>query len=157
TMGLSQIRQREVPEQLVLTEHRHVDVEALPAWIGAAMSRLIKSAARYGGPVGPRFVVYYGEINEDSSGPAEACVPIDPARVHARVPALRRECAHREAYVRLTKAQVAFPQIASAFDRVSAWVTSHRLAAAGHPREVYLGDFAAARPQDEVCDVALPV
>ena len=155
TMGLSEIRAREIPEQLVLTEHRHVDVDQLPGWIGAAMRRLTESALRYGGAVGARFVVYYGEINEDSDGPAEACVPIDPARAGARNPGIRREPAHREAYVRLTKAQVAFPQIASAYDRVSAWVTSHGHTLAGHPREVYFGDFATARPQDEVCDVAV--
>jgi hypothetical protein len=63
---------------------------------------------------GARFVVYYGEINGDNDGPAGACVPIDPARARAQDPGVRREPAHREAYVRLTKAQVAFPQIASA-------------------------------------------
>jgi effector-binding domain-containing protein len=157
TMGLSEVREREVPEQLVLTEQRHVDVEQLPARIGAAMRHLTESARRYGGTVGARFVVYYGEINEDSDGPAEACVPIDPARARARNSRMRREPAHREAYVRLTKAQIAFPQITSAYDRVSAWVTSHGLTLAGHPREVYIGDFARARPQDEVCDVAVPM
>ena len=157
TMGLPEIREREVDEQVVLTERRHVDVDQLPAWIGAAMRRLTDSARRYGGAVGARFVIYYGEINEDSDGPAEACVPIDPARARARIPGMRREPAHREAYVRLTKAQVAFPQIASAYDRVSAWVTSHGLTLAGHPREVYFGDFAAAKPQDQVCDVAVPM
>lgn len=70
---------------------------------------------------------------------------------------MRRERAHREAYVRLTKAQVAFPQIASAYDRGCAWVTSHGLTLTGHPREVYFRDFAAARPQVEVCDVAVPM
>jgi DNA-binding transcriptional MerR regulator len=147
TMRLAEILQREVGEQLVLTEQRHVDVDQLPGWIGAAIKRLTKSARKYGGPVGARFVIYYGEINEDNNGRAEACVPIDSARARARDPALRREPARREAYVRLTKAQVAFPQIASAYDRVSAWVTSHGLTLAGHPREVYLDDFAAARPQ----------
>jgi DNA-binding transcriptional MerR regulator len=157
SVGLAEIRQREVPEQLVLTEQRHIDVDHLPAWIGAAMSRLTKLARRYGGPVGARFVVYYGEINEDKNGPAEACVPVDPARAPARNPGIRREPAHCEAYVRLTKAQVAFPQISSAYDRVSAWVTSQGLTPAGHPREVYFGDFAAAGPRDEVCDVAVPM
>jgi DNA-binding transcriptional MerR regulator len=48
TIGLAEIRQREVPEQLVLTEQRDIDVEQLPAWIGAAMRRLTTSARRYG-------------------------------------------------------------------------------------------------------------
>ena len=77
-LPFGEIRQRQVPEQLVLTEQRHVQVEHLPSWIGAAMGRLMKSARRYGGLAGDPFVVYYGEVNEDSDGPAEACVPIDP-------------------------------------------------------------------------------
>ena len=36
--------------------------------------------------------------------------------------ALRREPAHREAFVRLRKAQVEFPQILSAFDGVAQWI-----------------------------------
>jgi effector-binding domain-containing protein len=146
-----------VPEQLVLTEQRRLQVEQLPSWIGAVMSRLMKSAQRYGGVIGNPFVVYHGDVNEDSDGPAEACVPIDPAREASARAAMRHEPAHREAYVRLRKAQVAFPQILSAYDGVTAWVISHRLTVAGPPREIYFTDFASAGPADEVCDVALPI
>jgi DNA-binding transcriptional MerR regulator len=152
-----EIRQRDVPEQLVLTEQRHVQVEQLPSWIGSAMGRLMKSAQRLGGVAGNPFVVYHGEVNEDSDGPAEACVPIDLARDGSADTAMRREPAHREAYVRLRKAQVAFPQILSAYDGVTGWVTSQGLAIAGSPREIYFTDFVSASPADEVCDVALPI
>lgn len=155
--GSREIRQREVPEQLVLTEQRHVQVEQLPSWIGAAMGRLMKSAQRHGGVVANPFVVYYGEVNEDSDGPAEACVPIDLAQEGSADVALRRESAHREVYVTLRKAQVAFPQILSAYDAVAAWAVSQGLASGGSPREVYFTDFVSARPTDEVCDVALPI
>jgi DNA-binding transcriptional MerR regulator len=158
TFAFGEIRQREVPRQLVLTEQRHVQVEQLPVWIGAAMGRLMTSAQqKHGGVAGHPFVVYYGEINEDSDGPAEACVPIDAGQAAWRDRAIRQESAHREAYVRLRKAQVAFPQIASAYDGVTAWVASQGLAVAGSPREVYFADFVSARPTDEVCDVALPI
>lgn len=80
SLALPDVRERGVPEQLVLSERRHVPVEELPAWIGTAMGRLIKSAHRYGGVVGAPFVVYHGEVNEDSDGPAEACAPIDPSQ-----------------------------------------------------------------------------
>jgi hypothetical protein len=146
-----------VLEQLVVTEQRHVQVEHLPAWIGAAMGRLMKSARRYGGPAGNPFVVYYGEVNEDSDGPAEACVPVDPAQEVSAEAAMRREPAHREAYIRLRKAQVAFPQILFAYDSVTAWVALQGLAAAGAPREIYFADFVSAGPGVEVCDVAVPI
>lgn len=106
--GMYEVHQREVAEQLVLTEQRHVAAAELSPWIFAAMTRLAESAQRFGGIVGPAFVVYYGEVNEDSDGPAECCVQIDPARRTADAP-MRPEPAHREAYVRLTRAQVEYP------------------------------------------------
>ena len=69
---------------------------------------------------------------------------------------MRREPAHREADLRLRKAQVEFPQILFAYDGVARWIHSQGLAVAGPPREVYFTDFAAAGTNDEVCDVAFP-
>jgi DNA-binding transcriptional MerR regulator len=155
---------RDVPEQLVLVEQQHVPVEELPAWIDAAMSRLFAASRHHGGVAGHPFVVYYGEVNEDSDGPAEACVPIAPTSdPDAALPdsaathALRFEPAHREAYVRLRKAQVAFPQILSAYDGVARWAAANNVDITGAPREVYFVDFKSAGASDEVCDVAFPV
>lgn len=151
------VREREVREQLVLAERRHVAIERLPAWIGEAMGRLLRAAQRYGGVAGAPFVVYHGDVNEDSDGPAEACVPIDLAQGVSADQAMRREPAHREAFIRLRKSQVEFPQILSAYDGVTAWAASHGRAVTGPPREVYFTDFVSAGPADEVCDVALPI
>ncbi|MEY9891352.1 DNA-binding transcriptional MerR regulator [Catenulispora sp. MAP12-49] len=148
---------RDVPASLVLTEQRHVTPEELPAWIGQAMTRLLTAAAPAGGPSAAPFVVYHGEVNHDSDGPAEVCVPIDPARAAAATAATREEPAHREAYLRITKAQVAFPQILSAFDAVGRWLTDNGHTAALPPREVYFTDWDAAGPDDEVCDIAFPI
>jgi hypothetical protein len=115
----------------------------------------MKSAQRYGGVIAAPFVVYHGEINEDSDGPAEACVPI--ALATADDGTMRHEPAHHEAYVRLRKAQVEFPQILSAYDGLMGWAVSRGRTVAGFPREVYFNDFASAGLADEVCDVALPI
>jgi DNA-binding transcriptional MerR regulator len=157
SLPLPDVQQRDVPAQLVIAERRHVIVDELSAWIGRAMTRLMTSASRCGGPAGSPFVVYYGEVNEDSDGPAEACVPIDAAHGTRSDPAIRWEPAHREAFLRLRKAQVQFPQILSAYDGVAAWITSQDLTPAGAPREIYFTDFVSARPTDEVCDVAFPI
>lgn len=164
-LGLPDVSVREAPEQLVLVEQRHVPVDELPAWIGAAMSRLVAAARDHGGVAGFPFVVYYGEVNEDSDGPAEACVPIAPSADPSDSPlpestpthALRFEPAHREAYVRLRKAQVAYPQILSAYDEVARWAAAHGLDVTGAPREIYFKEFRSAASGDEVCDVAFPV
>jgi DNA-binding transcriptional MerR regulator len=79
-LGLPDVLVREVPDQLLLVEQRHVPVDDLPGWIGASMTRLMAAAQAHGGIAGFPFVVYYGEVNEDSDGPAEACVPIAESR-----------------------------------------------------------------------------
>jgi DNA-binding transcriptional MerR regulator len=154
--ALDDVREREVPEQLVLTEQRHVLAHELPAWIAAAMERLHGAASRFGGVAGAPFVVYRGEVDEDGDGPVEVCVPIDAAAASEET-AMRVEPAHREAFVRLRKAQVEFPQILSAYDGVAQWIDARGLTVADDPREVYFTDFMAAGPEDEVCDVAFPI
>ncbi|MEY9856715.1 DNA-binding transcriptional MerR regulator [Catenulispora sp. GAS73] len=152
-----EIHTRDVPAQLVLTEQRHLTPEELPTWIGQAMMRLLTAAGPVGGPAGNPFVVYHGEINHDSDGPAEVCIPVDPARAATLTTPTREEPAHREAYLRITKAQVAFPQILSAFDAVARWVATNDHTATLPPREVYFTEWDAAGPDDEVCDIAYPI
>ncbi|MEU4448234.1 MerR family transcriptional regulator [Actinosynnema sp. NPDC050801] len=155
-VDMYEIKQRDVPEQVVLTEQRHLLQPALEEWIAGSMARLVKAAEGHGGVSDAPFVVYHGEVNEDSDGPVESCVPIGadgpPAGVAARV-----EPAHREAYVRLTKAQVVFPQILSAYDAVAVWIKDNGFAVHDAPREVYFADWDTAGPDDEVCDVAFPL
>jgi DNA-binding transcriptional MerR regulator len=152
-----QVQERDVPEQTVLTEQRHIHAPELPTWIPAAGMRLIKSAENHGGLAGPMFVIYHGEVNQDSDGPVEVCIPVGSAQPEATDAAMRREPAHREAYVRITKAQVAYPQILSAFDAVAQWIGTNGKQVAGAPREVYFADWDAAGPNDEVCDVSFPI
>lgn len=157
SLGMTEIREREVPEQFVLTEQRHVTVDGLSSWIGDATMRLWKTADGHGGVAGPMFVVYHGEVNQDSDGPVEVCLPIGLGQDGVTDAATRTEPAHREAYVRITKAQVAFPQILSAYDAVAQWLSERGEDPSGPPREVYFADWNAAGPTDEVCDVAFPV
>jgi DNA-binding transcriptional MerR regulator len=157
TFGMFEVREREVPEQLVVAERRHVTPEELPRWIAAATARLVQAARTCGEVAGHAFVIYHGEVNLDSDGPLEVCVPVDLDRPATPDETVRREPAHREAYVRLRKAQVQYPQILSAYDAVTRWMTSRGVSGAGSPREVYFTDFPSAGPADEVCDVAFPL
>ena len=156
----------DVPEQWVITENRHTLVEELPVWIPASLGRLEAAAKECGGTTGAPFVVYYSEVSQESDGPVESCVPVaDPAAArawaarHARAwnTTARLEPARRLAYTRITKAQVANPQIHAAYEAVEAWLTKEGLAYAGPCREIYFTDWDASGPEDEVCDVAFPV
>jgi DNA-binding transcriptional MerR regulator len=150
------IKERDVAEQLVLTEQRHVLARDLPTWMGAAFGRLEASAERFGGVAGPALAIFHGEVNEDSDGPVEVCVPIDRGQDPGSDVAARIEPAHREAFVRIKKAMVEYPQILTAYDAVERWVSANS-AVAGAPREVYFTDFMSAGPDDEVCDIAFPI
>jgi DNA-binding transcriptional MerR regulator len=152
------VRERDVPEQLLLTDQRHVLIDELEGWIVPTTRRLaVLAGNEHGGVAGPGLVIFHGEVNHDSDGPVEVCVPVDPARSGRRGRGMRVEPAHREAYVRLRKAQVAYPQILSAYDAVAQWMTDRGLPGTGSPREVYFADFPSAAPGDEVCDVAFPI
>jgi DNA-binding transcriptional MerR regulator len=159
-LGSLEIREREMPDQVVLTEQRHLQIGALGGWLNATRRRLADTADRYGGMVAEQFVVFHGEVNEDSDGPVEVCTPIDAAQSGASIEvAIRREPAHREAYIRVTKAQYAFPQILTAYDAVEQWINMRGLTSTGPSREVYLRgvDPHAAAQRDPVCDVAFPI
>jgi DNA-binding transcriptional MerR regulator len=151
-----EIRERDVPDRLLLTETRHLRVTELRPWLIDALHRLPETASADGGLAGSPFVIYHGAVDEDGDGPVEVCVPVRPGTDR---PATRHEPAHREAYVTVTKAQLEFPRILSAFDAVSGWICSAGLASCGPPREVYRDDtdVPAAAPDDVVCDVAYPI
>ena len=151
-----EIQERDVPEQLVLAEQRHVLVPELPDWIAAAGTRLVDAADAHGGVAGPMFVIFHGEVSEDSDGPVEVCIPVR-AEPGGGGDVLRREPAHREAYVRITKADVDYPQILSAYQAVEQWLQRQERMPSGAPREIYFADWDASAPTDEVCDVAFPV
>ncbi|WP_234425838.1 MerR family transcriptional regulator [Streptomyces kebangsaanensis] len=156
----------EVPEQVVISETRHTLAGELPAWIGASLTRLEAAAGECGGVTGAPFVVYHAEVSTESDGPAESCVPVADeaaarawaeARGRARETRVRVEPARRLAYTRITKAQVAHPQILAAFEAVEQWIAEQGLEQAGPCREVYFADWEASGPDDAVCDVAFPV
>lgn len=156
----------DVPQQVVITEKRHTLADELPAWIGAALGRLEGAARECGGVAGVPYVAYHAEVSMESDGPAEACVPVadeEAARAwaeqHGRAweTAVRVEAAQRLAYTRITKAQVAHPQILAAFEAVEEWMATEGLTPAGPCRELYFADWEAAGADDPVCDVAFPV
>lgn len=151
-----EITERDVPEQRVLTEQRHTTVDGLPDFISGALGSLYDRAAGLGLQAGPPFVVYHGEVTEDSDGPVECCVPVT-GEADLNGQAHRLEPAHREAFTRITVAQVEYPQILSAYEAVERWTQENGREVTGPPREVYLADFASLGPGDDGCDIAFPV
>ncbi|ULR51322.1 MerR family transcriptional regulator [Streptomyces deccanensis] len=166
TYGTFAIETVDTAPQVLLTQSRHTLADELPAWIGASLGRLEEGAAACGGVAGAPFVVYHSEVSMESDGPAESCVPVADegaarawAAEHGRAweTRVRVEPATRLVYTRISKAQVAHPQILAAFEAVERWIAGRGLRVTGPCREIYFADWEAAGPEDPVCDVAFPV
>lgn len=151
------IRTREVPEQKVLSVQRNVYVKDLSAFIGEAHNTLYAHLSQAGlESTGPSFVIYHREVNEDSDGPVEVCVPFAGALEPAGKMHVRLEPAHNEAFTRLSKAQMEFPGLLEAYGALHEWLAAEGKEQADAPREVYFADWDAAQPDDPACDIAWP-
>jgi|SwirhisoilCB2_FD_contig_31_3137621_length_690_multi_7_in_0_out_0_2 effector-binding domain-containing protein len=156
---MTDVRLREIPEQLVLTEQRTIAAPDIKPWLMDAMGRLHKTAEEVGGRADHWFVVYHGQFTEDTPEiPVEVCAPIGRDQEGAADVPMRVEPAHQEAYVRLRKSEFVDPaQVGRAFGVVAEWVARNGHAIADAPREVYFTDFTEAADDDEVCDIAFPI
>ena len=153
-----EVETRVVPEQKVLSVQRNVFAKDLPSFIEEAMGALYEHLAETGlAAAGACFVVYHREVNEDSDGPVEVCVPFTGSVEPVGEMHMRLEPAHREAFTRITKGQVEFPGILKAFDAVHDWVREQGLEETAPPREVYFADWEELGPDDPACDIAWPV
>ena len=153
-----EIQTRDVPEQEVLSITRNLTVEHLPGFIDEAMRDLIGQVERSGATQpAPGFVIYHGEVNEDSDGPVEVCVPYAGSVTPGGEAVARREPAHREAYTTITFSQCAFPGILDAYVAVERAVEADGVRMAGSPREVYFANDPDPAPDQPFCDIAYPI
>lgn len=152
------VQERYVPEQLVLTEQRHVYLGQL-TWTKEATGRLEACAARCGGMAGQRFVIFHGLVSADSDGPVEVCVPVTRAPDDPQELAWRVEPAHEEAFIGVTKVHFEVPAILSVYDQLASWVSAFGRRQIGRPREVYVSgvDPLFATADAHICDIAVPV
>jgi DNA-binding transcriptional MerR regulator len=106
-------------------EKRHVNVAELSDFIRATIGGLMQN----GDASGPPFAIFHGAVNEEDDGPVEVGVPF--AEGELELPA------GETAYVAVTGANCAFPQILGAYDAIARWGLEHKRDFAGAPREVY--------------------
>lgn len=151
------VSEREIPAMTVLCEQRHVTVIDLPEWLATRTAYLVDIALQHGGVASNVFVVYHGEVSEDSNGPVEICVPVDGNQAAGLLVPTRIEPAHSEAFTSLRKQQAAYPQILTAYDAIEQWVVGHQRRVTGPPRETYAPAFPTAGPDELVLDVAYPI
>ena len=147
---------RDIPEQKLLTVERRVHIGDLKRFVKTSSKMLNEHIAESKQRVaGDRLTIYHGLVNEDSDGPVENCVPFEGSLEPKGRMRIRLEPAHKEAYVRITKAQWAFPDILAAYDAVEDYLVKAGLKFFS-PREVYFSDGKNIDNNEPVCDVAFP-
>src|ERR1700722_16548229 len=163
------VRMREVPAQVVVTEQRMVDQQSLERWLPEAMARVHKTAGsmaagtaeqpyllrdHVGGE--PVFIVIYeGNPNEGETA-VECCTPLHADGAAPDGAATRTIPAHREAYVRVLKRTVQSGAGGAVYLVMEHWMAGQGLEIAAAPRETYWTDFHSPRENDGVFDVAFP-
>jgi DNA-binding transcriptional MerR regulator len=159
-----EVSTREVPQRSLLCLKRNVtETQALA--LGKEFVALLRSrpVQRLDGRAGATFAIYHGEVNEDSDGPVEWCLPVaaDQAEaLAARFPelTLRTEPAHEEAFVHLGDIVASPPQWQLAGDALYGWAgRQHRRPSALGVRITHLVSRPVSEDSVPDSDFALPL
>ena len=152
------IKTRTIPRREVASITRHLHLADTDAFFDDAFARLRASGPGLAGVEGAPYLVFYGEVSDDSDGPLKLCRPVRETPATASDDVQRRvEPAHEEAYIRLTKAEMGWPAILPASDALDGWVAEHGRSPAGPLRQVLIADQRTADPATPVCDLAIPL
>lgn len=148
---------RTVADQDVLTVRRLIGIDDLDDFLEEAMDTLERLAPA----AGAQFVRYEDGLTAERDGTVEVCQPIDErCPRHLDLPegvGRRVEPAHVEAWITVTKAELAFPDIDEIYAALDQEVVDLGWERCGVPREVYWADWDDTSMEDPVCDVCFPV
>jgi DNA-binding transcriptional MerR regulator len=152
------INVRRLPERTLASINRHVDASETAAFFDEAFSRLRAAGTGLEGIAGVPFVVFYGEVSEDSDGPIELCRPVGAAPPTPDGDLQHRvEGAHDEAYIRLTMKELGWPALLPACDALERWTKENGREPAGALRQLLIADQRTASPDTPVCDLSVPL
>jgi DNA-binding transcriptional MerR regulator len=153
------ITTRALPPRTIVSISRHLHAGETDAFFADAFARLRSAAPGLEGVAGCPYLIFYGEVSEDSDGPLELCRPVSarPGQPVGADVQVREEAAHTEAYIRVAMKDMGWPALAPAVDALEAWVRGQRRAPAGALRQVLIADQRTARPDTPVCDLSIPL
>ena len=155
-MAMYEIQTRSSPERTLVSISRHLHLNETDAFFGEAFARLRSAAPGVHGIAGCPFLVFYGEVSDDSDGPVELCRPVASGSGAGDLQ-VRVEPAHGEAFIRVAMKDMGWPALAPAVDALEAWVGEHRREPAGALRQVLIADQRTATPDTLVCDISVPL
>ncbi len=168
------IQTRAIPARTLASVTRHLHRAETEEFFADAFARLRAAGPGIEGISGCPFVVYYGEVSDDSDGPlelsrplardprdprdqgGETAVPVTGEQAGAGL-SMRDEPAHEEAFIRLAAADVTWPAIAPALDALEAWLHGNGRQPAAPPRQVLIADLRTATPGTPAVDLSVPL
>jgi DNA-binding transcriptional MerR regulator len=131
--AMYEVATREIPERSLLCLKQHVDGYPGVWALGKEFIALLKERPlpAMDGRVGAAFLIYHGEVSDDSDGPVEWCRPVpenDADELATGFPelALRVEPAHEEAFVPLGTVEVSPAQWQLVSDTLYAWAAEQQ-------------------------------
>jgi pimeloyl-ACP methyl ester carboxylesterase/DNA-binding transcriptional MerR regulator len=174
------IKVRSVPSRNVLSLLRYVHWDEYPE-VSRKFFGAMSGVPKLDGPDGAPFVVFHGEVTQDSDGPVEWCLPVPASASAADFPGavlpdtvlpdtvlpdtvlrdtvLRTEPAHEEAYVRLARDGARTPPAQSllVYEALLAWAVEQHRGSAGSVRQVFTGPRPVVPGPGFECDFAMPL
>ena len=129
-----EVKVRDIPARSLLCLLRHASNHQEVWAMGKEVIGMLKAqpvpVPRIEGVAGAAFLIYYGEVNQDSDGPVEFCWPVPQdlaGQLAARLPGLtlRTEPAHQEAYIHVDQDPSA-AQWQAVSDSGTAWLAEQQ-------------------------------
>jgi DNA-binding transcriptional MerR regulator len=156
------IQTRSIPERTLLAISRHLHANQTDGFFSDAFARLRSAGPGITGIAGCPFLIFYGEVSDDSDGPVELCRPVADSTAAVPAPAtadiqLRAEAAHDEVFIRLARKDMSWPAMLPAVDALQAWLREQQREPAGALRQVLIADQRTAAPDAPVCDLSVPL
>ena len=124
---------RDIPARSLLCLLRHASNHQEVWDLGKEVIGMLKAQPppRVDGVAGAAFLIYYGEVNQDSDGPVEFCWPVPQdlaGQLAASFPGLtlRIEPAHQEAYIHMGQDPPTAAQAQLVSDSATAWAAEQQ-------------------------------
>jgi len=162
-----EVEVRDIPARSLLCMLRHASTQQEVWDLGKEVIGMLKTQPppRVDGIAGAAFLIYYGEVNQDSDGPVEFCWPVPQERAVQLIASfpgltLRTEPAHQEACIHLGQDPVTESQSQLVSESAMAWVAEQQRQPSDLPVRVTL--LATTAPVTEAnsragSDFALPM
>ena len=156
-MARYDVQTRAIPARTLVAITRHVHANEAGPFFSDAFARLRAAGPGIEGIAGCPFVVYYGEVSDDSDGPVELCRPVAAAASADSDLQARTEPSHEEVFIRVAMKDMGWPALAPVADALEAWARERRRSPAGPLRQILIADQRTAEPDTPVCDLTLPL